>query len=296
MLKLKKCFNALAALSVTILLTACSGSSGGGSGPASIGSQFIDDPVKGILVQKASGDAVTAAEGRFSCVSGETLTFLVAGLKLGSSACDSKIFVDQIGANWQKAAFILQFISASEPGSGELDVSRFSSSTELAGLDLTNDGEAAIKTVMTTASMNTNAASVTLTVAAATTNAAASSGKFPNTVFMTYNDGERKYAKFGSDGLTASYIKVGSSCQETVTLNRIAQSGVFSAVDLQVCVEESADDEVYENNSPFTYIVTKPFGSVRIIIRFAFDPSDGSMDEEYCIVDDENDTTCNDEE
>src|SRR5690606_5478420 len=78
----------------------------------------------------------------------ETLTFKLAGLVLGTAACGSKIYVDELGSDWPKAAQLLQSLSATSQVSGELDLSAFTSSNVLASLNLSD--AAAVDTAATT--------------------------------------------------------------------------------------------------------------------------------------------------
>lgn len=89
------------------------GGSIGGFG-STIESQFIDAPVKGLSFKTDSnaGDK-TGAAGKFSCKRGEQVTFSLAGLDLGSAACGSKIFVQDLHSvkpdyTWQQAAAVIQ--------------------------------------------------------------------------------------------------------------------------------------------------------------------------------------------
>ena len=79
------------------VLTACNGGGGGGGGGSvpggggvgsvsTISAQFIDSPVKGLDVEgEKSGKKKTGEKGRFSCESGESITFYLRDLKIGST-------------------------------------------------------------------------------------------------------------------------------------------------------------------------------------------------------------------
>src|SRR5690554_4840294 len=138
---LKKKVNAIALLSMSVLLTACFGGSSGGSGGSSGGgnslnSTFIDAPVYGLTVKIDGVEQKTNESGKFSCPSGKQADFSIGGLPLSSTPvdCGSVIFVDQLGANWEKAAYILQALSTVDPASGKIDVSTFSG--DLSGISL----------------------------------------------------------------------------------------------------------------------------------------------------------------
>lgn len=71
------------------LLAACGG---GDSAPASITGVFLDAPVEGLdYVAGTASKASTNAKGEFTCKTGETVTFSVGGVALGSAACASLI-------------------------------------------------------------------------------------------------------------------------------------------------------------------------------------------------------------
>lgn len=78
----------LSALCAT-LLAACGGSD---PAPATITGVFLDAPVEGLdYVAGTAAKASTNAKGEFTCHSGETVTFSVGNLALGSAACASLI-------------------------------------------------------------------------------------------------------------------------------------------------------------------------------------------------------------
>lgn len=71
------------------LLAACGG---GDSAPASITGVFLDAPVEGLdYVAGTAAKASTNPKGEFTCKTGETVTFSVGGVALGSAACASLI-------------------------------------------------------------------------------------------------------------------------------------------------------------------------------------------------------------
>jgi len=74
------------------VVTALSGClSGGGSGSTNSLETgiFIDSPVSGLEYRTASREGVTNADGAFSYRRGETLTFSLGGVELGSAAGQS---------------------------------------------------------------------------------------------------------------------------------------------------------------------------------------------------------------
>lgn len=114
------------------MLAACNGGGGGGGGgtiggaSATISSQFIDSPVKGLDVEaEKSGKKKTGNNGSFTCESGELITFYLRDLKIGSTTCgESKVYLDDVvpsNSTADKFAAILQ--SLSKTGSGDLDLS-----------------------------------------------------------------------------------------------------------------------------------------------------------------------------
>ncbi len=117
-------------LSVLLVVVSCNSGGGGGSssigGSTTISSQFIDSPVKGLDVEaEKSGKMKTGNQGRFNCESGESITFYLRDLKIGSTTCgESKIYLDDVvpsNNTADKFAAILQ--SLSKTGSSDLDLS-----------------------------------------------------------------------------------------------------------------------------------------------------------------------------
>jgi len=122
-------------------LVACGGgggssSSGGGlTAGSTIESQFIDAPVKGLKVEKLSGDGETGANGMFSCKAGEEVSFWLkeingTGLLLGKAFCGSKIYIDEFGTNANAAGALIQSLSTGTHGTRtELDLTAFNATT-----------------------------------------------------------------------------------------------------------------------------------------------------------------------
>jgi len=166
-------------------LVACGGggsSSSGGGGivapGASISSQFIDAPVKGLKVEKASGNGETGANGAFSCKAGEELTFWLkeigvagTGIALGSAFCGSHIYIDDLGADADKAGALIQSLSTGTPGSRtELDLSAFNATSydlkaEVSDVTVVTDG--LITSLISDVVANTNIEVAPVTVAEA---------------------------------------------------------------------------------------------------------------------------------
>lgn len=137
-------------LALPVAFVACSKGGSGGSGGlgggsivtpgSSISSQFIDSPVKGLTVNKASGNVVTAANGVFSCNAGEELTFFLKDLEIGSITCGHKIYISDVTpASGGSTVGMAQLIQSLSTNSGsELDLSTFNGSAiAVTGLDLT---------------------------------------------------------------------------------------------------------------------------------------------------------------
>ena len=107
MFSIKKKVNAIALLSMSVLLVACfDGGSGGSGGVGSITSTFIDAPVDGLLVRIGGSVDETKDGGKFTCKVGDTVEFYIGTLKLGQKSCGSTIYVKDIAADgqWQKSA------------------------------------------------------------------------------------------------------------------------------------------------------------------------------------------------
>ena len=130
-------------VALPMALVACGGDSGGSSSGggivapgASISSQFIDAPVKGLKVQKTSGDGETGANGVFSCKAGEELNFWLKeingkGIKVGTANCGSKIYIDDLaGVNPDIAGALIQSLSTGDHATRkELDLTAFNATS-----------------------------------------------------------------------------------------------------------------------------------------------------------------------
>ncbi len=80
-------FPVIAATTAAVVLSACGGGSTA-TAPTQISGTFLDAAVEGLsYVAGTSARASTNAAGQFNCISGETVSFSVGGLALGSAAC-----------------------------------------------------------------------------------------------------------------------------------------------------------------------------------------------------------------
>lgn len=84
----RRLLQTLPVLGATLTLTACL--SGGGSSSIQTGI-FIDSPVSGLEYQTASRSGVTSAQGTFRYQRGETLTFSLGGVELGSAVGQAQL-------------------------------------------------------------------------------------------------------------------------------------------------------------------------------------------------------------
>lgn len=152
-------------LALPVLFVSCSG--GGGSGSvsgsaistpgATIQSQFVDSPVKGLKYTIGLDSGYTGDNGYFSCKNGETVTFSVKDKVIGSATCGEKIYIsDMILPNdlsvgdIDYAASLIQ--SLSKTINGMLDLSDFNSSNiSLSSIDLRteNDTNSTIQAALT---------------------------------------------------------------------------------------------------------------------------------------------------
>jgi hypothetical protein len=82
---------ALGTLLTTLVLVACGGGGGGGGSPAVATGQFTDSPVKGLQYRTVSQSGDTGANGEFRYLPGETVTFFVGDITLGSALGGAKI-------------------------------------------------------------------------------------------------------------------------------------------------------------------------------------------------------------
>lgn len=89
----------LMTLLATAALTACGGDS---DTPAAVTmqSRLVDAPVEGVSYARAPGGASgkTAADGVFTCAAGDTVSFSVGGVALGSAACGETVSVGDLAA------------------------------------------------------------------------------------------------------------------------------------------------------------------------------------------------------
>ena len=136
----------LAALPLAMVACGGSGSgsvsTGGAIAPgASINSQFIDAPVKGLKVTKTSGDGETGDNGLFSCKAGELVTFSVNDLDIGIANCGEKIYISDLASTGDTDAAAALIQSLSKTVGGVLDLSDFNAAAfTLAAVPLTIGG------------------------------------------------------------------------------------------------------------------------------------------------------------
>lgn len=77
------------ALTAALVLAGCGGGGGGGGGTsASLVGTFIDSPVSGLEYASASGSGITDANGRFTYKAGESVTFRIGKLVIGTAVPD----------------------------------------------------------------------------------------------------------------------------------------------------------------------------------------------------------------
>ena len=80
----------LAALTAGVLLSACGG--GDDNNPAMVSGVFLDAAVEGLdYVATGAGKASTGANGEFTCTVGNTLSFTLGGIALGSAPCNATV-------------------------------------------------------------------------------------------------------------------------------------------------------------------------------------------------------------
>jgi len=64
------------------------GCGGGSGGAATIQGTFVDSPVEGLQYETPTQSGITDAEGGFECQGGETITFSIGDIVLGSGSCN----------------------------------------------------------------------------------------------------------------------------------------------------------------------------------------------------------------
>ena len=93
-----------------------------------IEARFFNGPVKGVTVKRSSGSETTTGEGGvFRCLLAEEVSFELAGVYIGSSACADYVFLTSLinsanVAGWSrsKAAALIQTFALPEPATGPL--------------------------------------------------------------------------------------------------------------------------------------------------------------------------------
>jgi len=158
-------------------LVACgdggSSSSGGGivAPGASISSQFIDAPVKGLKYLIGSNSGHTGDNGIFPCKAGEEVTFEVKGRAIGKANCGEKIFIyDLDGTDDQKDAAAMLIQSLAKTTNGVLDLSFFNASSASVDSNLplaTSSIQGTLNTFLTTNNLDTELTTVNLAEAQA---------------------------------------------------------------------------------------------------------------------------------
>ena len=80
-------------ITVTLLLclAACGGGGGGGTGGTQLKGVFLDSPVAGINYRTESGSGKTNADGEFTYVAGETVTFSIGNVDLPSALASATV-------------------------------------------------------------------------------------------------------------------------------------------------------------------------------------------------------------
>ncbi len=134
-------------LALSSLISCGNGGDSGSSGTDSptISAQFIDSPVKGLNIEKASGNTVTGVEGNFTCVLGEAVRFKIRDFMVGNGPCGNKVFLDDVApVNADRIAAVIQSLSKPDAATGIIDLSNIPENyTGLASIDVTSDSNLA---------------------------------------------------------------------------------------------------------------------------------------------------------
>lgn len=85
-----RCKNMLALFASALILSACGGGGGGGSSgdvtpPATAIGVFVDSTVAGVQYQTPTKSGITNSAGEYDYLPGETVTFFIGGIVLGSA-------------------------------------------------------------------------------------------------------------------------------------------------------------------------------------------------------------------
>ncbi|UJS23350.1 hypothetical protein [Thiothrix winogradskyi] len=119
---------------------------------------FIDAPVKGLTYKTATQSGVTNDKGEFNYITGETVTFSLDGVELGSAKAQAKLPITLISTE----VYIAQFLQTmdTDPNPDLIDVSKIKLSatvkTDLAAL-IAKDGDChrvkCLETILDTATL-----------------------------------------------------------------------------------------------------------------------------------------------
>lgn len=109
---------AIAFSSIAALAVGCGGD-GGSSGPRTLTGVFVDSPVAGVGYQTATQSGVTNTAGEFTYLAGETVTFTLGTVELGSTDADAEVTVFDVAGVVSLPANLREFEREVFPPSGE---------------------------------------------------------------------------------------------------------------------------------------------------------------------------------
>lgn len=135
-----------------LILSACGGGGGGsnsGNETSTIKSGvFVDAPVSGLYYETATLSGKTDSDGKFSYRAGETVTFKIGNLTLGSSAGSDTVTplsltgetdIDNVSSKAVNIARILQTIDANNSDNVSISIPSSLDSLDVGSVDFTNE-------------------------------------------------------------------------------------------------------------------------------------------------------------
>jgi hypothetical protein len=164
----------LSLLMMTALITGCGDGSSSGTGGAPVTGTFVDDPVGGLKYTIDGISRFTDASGNFECATGQTITFSIGNLDLGTASCGSIVTpLDLVGTQdhtntkVSNIALVLQNLDDGTGGGSVITIPKAYHSEDFSGITLTETNDANIVTAFNNVA-NVPAATVTTKAAART--------------------------------------------------------------------------------------------------------------------------------
>lgn len=152
-------YNIILFILTATFITGCGGNnSSGNTNNDTLTGTFIDSPVKGLFYETATFSGYTNENGEFNYKSGETITFSLGNMKLGSVNAQSKITpltltdendLNNISAKATGIARLLQSLDNNSSNGAILSIPQSLINLDIKGLDLESDAD--LNTILTRA-------------------------------------------------------------------------------------------------------------------------------------------------